>query len=83
MTSGVYTEPGAALPKDNFYNEVLTYDLGGNISTLKRTGGGIGSTAKEIDDLTYAYVGNKLQTVTDFKDNLSGYPSGGVLLIMT
>lgn len=77
MTSGVYTEPGAALPKDNFYNEVLTYDLGGNINTLKRTGGGIGSTAKEIDDLTYAYVGNKLQTVTDSKDNLSGYPSGG------
>ncbi|KUJ50904.1 DUF6443 domain-containing protein [Chryseobacterium sp. JAH] len=77
MTSGVYTEPGAALPKDNFYNEVLTYDLGGNISTLKRTGGGIGSIAKEIDDLTYAYVGNKLQTVTDSKDNLSGYPTGG------
>lgn len=79
MTSGVYTEPGAALPKDNFYNEVLTYDLGGNISRLQRTGGGIGSTAKEIDDLAYVYQtnSNRLQTVTDSKDNLSGYPTGG------
>ena len=79
LTSGVYTEPGAAVPKDNFYNEILTYDLGGNISNLKRTSGGIGSTAQEIDDLDYVYIGNRLKTVTDSKNNLSGYPTGGGL----
>ena len=77
LTSGVYAEPGAAQPKDNFYNEIIRYDLGGNITRLQRTSGGIGTTAKEIDDLTYVCDGNQLQTVTDAKDNLSGYPSGG------
>lgn len=79
LTSGVYTEPGAAVPKDNFYNEVLTYDLAGNISRLRRNGGGLNATAEEIDDPAYVYTGNHLQTVTDSKYNLSGYPTGGGL----
>lgn len=58
------------------YNEILDYDLNGNISSLKRTGGAIGGTSQNIDDLTYIYdAGNRLTNVTDTSQNYSGYPS--------
>jgi len=64
------------------YNEILDYDLNGNISSLKRTGGLVGGTSQNIDDLTYIYdAGNRLNHVNDVSQNYSGYPSSAGALI--
>ena len=57
----------------------LTYDLNGNIGTLKRKGRQFpGYTAPEnMDDLAYVYSGNRLTKVDDLSLNPSGYPIGG------
>ncbi|WP_317044587.1 RHS repeat domain-containing protein [Chryseobacterium indologenes] len=61
------------------YTESLTYDLNGNIGTLKRKGRQFpGYTAPEnMDDLAYVYSGNRLTKVDDLSLNPSGYPIGG------
>ncbi|MGE6397382.1 DUF6443 domain-containing protein, partial [Chryseobacterium scophthalmum] len=64
------------------YNEILDYDINGNISTLKRTAGSSGGISQTIDNLTYTYdAGNKLTNVTDASQNYSGYPSSSGTLI--
>ncbi|WP_162143023.1 DUF6443 domain-containing protein [Chryseobacterium gregarium] len=74
LTQGTYSEPNASVPQNNFYNETAAYDLGGNITSLQRTGNSFTSTAALIDNLAYAYTGNRLNTVTDASGNYSGYP---------
>jgi RHS repeat-associated protein len=55
----------------NVFNEALTYDKNGNITTLVRKSliGGLsvsaGGTATNIDNLTYKYKGNTLDVVND------------------
>ncbi|REC70385.1 RHS repeat-associated core domain-containing protein, partial [Chryseobacterium elymi] len=50
-------------------------DLNGNITNLKRSEGlQGGSIAMTIDDLSYTYTGNRLNTVTDLSGQYSGYP---------
>ncbi|MGE6397447.1 RHS repeat-associated core domain-containing protein [Chryseobacterium scophthalmum] len=67
------------------YNEILDYDLNGNISTLKRTASSDNSftgTAQIIDNLTYTYdAGNRLINVTDASQNYNGYPGSSGTLI--
>ncbi|MGI9583959.1 RHS repeat-associated core domain-containing protein, partial [Chryseobacterium sp. RRHN12] len=36
MLKGVYSEPNSSVAQNNYFNEELTYDLNGNIKTLKR-----------------------------------------------
>jgi hypothetical protein len=50
----------------------LTYDLNGNIQTLKRTTTG-SPTAVVIDDLQYAYTGNRVTSIDDLSGNPNGY----------
>ncbi|WP_281228751.1 DUF6443 domain-containing protein [Flavobacterium aquiphilum] len=80
-----------AADNQNRYSEVLSYDLNGNIKTLKRNGNQILGTGNYglIDDLTYEYLlGNRLNKVSDatgyaegFKDVVSsidyGYDANG------
>lgn len=62
----------------DFYNEELSYDSNGNISSLKRNGPSFGSNnAMLIDNLDYAYLGNRLTSVRDDSYNSSGYPACG------
>lgn len=60
----------------NNFNEVLTYDVMGNIRTLKRNGG----SASLIDDLTYSYkngnLSNRLESVDDQSANSLGQREG-------
>ncbi|WP_404985317.1 DUF6443 domain-containing protein [Chryseobacterium sp. M5] len=64
------------------YNEILDYDLNGNISSLKRTAESTGGISQTIDNLTYTYdTGNRLTNVTDASQNYSGYPSSSGTLI--
>ncbi|MBL1220993.1 RHS repeat-associated core domain-containing protein [Chryseobacterium sp. L7] len=77
LKSGSYREPFATAPVTDGYNERLTYDLNGNIQTLKRLQP-LANTPALIDDLKYeVYEGNRLKKVTDINTNPSGYPTGG------
>ncbi len=66
-----YTTAGKA----GHFNEQLSYDKGGNILTLSRTGNG-----SLIDQLDYDYENsdqsNRLQSVTDGSGSDEGQPSG-------
>ncbi|UFH33305.1 RHS repeat-associated core domain-containing protein [Chryseobacterium sp. C-71] len=73
LTAALYQEPESTLPQAGFYNETMNYDANGNISNLKRNEKDSG-LLQEIDDLEYAYNGNRLTSVVDHKNNYSGYP---------
>lgn len=49
----------------NYDEKTITYDFNGNILTLQRNGLATGTTTVPIDNLTYAYTGNKLIAVND------------------
>lgn len=74
LNFSTYTELGVAIPKDHFYDESVTYDLGGNIISLQRNGQGFTGTAQQIDDLIYNYTGNRLVSIADSSNNYAGYP---------
>lgn len=78
LKDAVYSEPNATVPFNNNYNEHLTYDLSGNIKTLKRnafpTSGG--TTSAQVDDLIYQYTANRLTKVTENALNDTGYEGG-------
>ncbi len=74
LKKGIYSEPGTSVPQNGFFNETLAYDLNGNITSLQRNGKSGSGAAQLIDNLTYHYTGNKLNTVTDTSGNYSGYP---------
>lgn len=62
---------------DDSYGEAATYDRNGNILTMKRTGELLDEQqALPVDDLTYTYNGNQLQTVTDATNNDDGFKDG-------
>jgi RHS repeat-associated protein len=60
------------------YYEKVTYDLNGNIKTMKRTAHRIGTTALLIDNLSYQYenanVSNRLQKINETVTTTLGYP---------
>ncbi|MEF9476880.1 RHS repeat-associated core domain-containing protein [Chryseobacterium sp. 1B4] len=75
LKSGIYSEPNTTVPQNNYYNEALTYDVNGNIQTLKRNRLLSNVGAVVMDDLAYTYVGNKLTRVNDISGNYGGYPA--------
>ncbi|WP_419868726.1 DUF6443 domain-containing protein [Chryseobacterium sp. CT-SW4] len=81
LKDGIYSEPNATVPQNNYYNETLSYDLNGNIKTLKRNGYIENAGVQLIDNLNYVYSGNRLQTVTDSSSNYLGYPDSSGMLI--
>ncbi|WP_153848419.1 DUF6443 domain-containing protein [Sphingobacterium paramultivorum] len=81
LLSGIYTEPFSTIPQNNSYNETLRYDLNGNIISLQRNNYLDYVGLQQMDNLTYNYTGNRLNTVTDSSTNYLGYPdsSGNVM----
>ncbi|PZR20628.1 MAG: hypothetical protein DI535_29685, partial [Citrobacter freundii] len=86
LKKGNYKTLNATTTTDSkHYNEELTYDVNGNIKTLKRNARPqTGLTATQVDNLIYYYenngLSNKLQRITDNEGatpNPSGYPGGG------
>lgn len=76
LLQGTYSEPGSSVLSNDYYNEILSYDLNGNISTLKRfSRPGSGTTAEKIDDLVYNYTGNRLDMIT-LPSGVANNPSG-------
>ncbi|WP_343644153.1 DUF6443 domain-containing protein [Chryseobacterium sp.] len=81
LKDAVYSEPAATTPSNNYYNEYLTYDLNGNIKTLKRNAFPVnGTTATQVDDLVYNYTGNRLTKVTENALNDTGYEGGNNII---
>ncbi|WP_312901535.1 DUF6443 domain-containing protein [Chryseobacterium taichungense] len=74
LESGLYSEPGVTLPQNDYYSELLSYDINGNIKTLKRYRNAPNIGKQFIDNLTYSYTGNRLNTVVDDSGNYYGYP---------
>ncbi|EJL68057.1 DUF6443 domain-containing protein [Chryseobacterium populi] len=85
LGKGTYSEPGSSLIYNNYFNEELTYDLNGNILTLKRLSKpSSGTVAESIDNLVYNYYNgnqsNRLQKITlptGVTNNPSGYNALG------
>ncbi|MFC3757891.1 DUF6443 domain-containing protein [Chryseobacterium tructae] len=78
---GHYSEPWATAPQNSFYSEYIIYDLNGNISQLYRNAKNSSTgSAMQVDNLTYTYAGNRLQTVTDSTQNTAGYEGGGNII---
>ncbi|MCG2793188.1 MAG: DUF6443 domain-containing protein [Weeksellaceae bacterium] len=82
LRKGNYKSIGQTTTTDSkFYNEQLTYDINGNIATLKRNARPQvnSQTAVQVDDLSYVYENsnksNRLSTVYDNAQNGSGYPA--------
>ena len=76
LSAGFYQMPDNPAAKAN--SEIIEeYDPNGNIRKLKRTGARQKGQVKMIDNLTYDLQGNRLTSVTDAANNLSGYGNGG------
>jgi len=83
LTDAIFYK-GTGIYAKNYYNENITYDHNGNITTLQRNGDTeSGSTPIVIDNLRYTYSSNtnKLSAVTDSSAHPSGFSSNktGVL----
>lgn len=57
-------------------NEILKYDLNGNIDNLKRFSYKVGTVPSKIDDLDYRYTGNRLTSIDDTSLDGNGYEGG-------
>ena len=80
LKKGLYKGIGQTTTHENYFNEQLTYDLNGNIITLKRNAAPRnGTSANEVDNLTYEYensnLSNRVSTIYDNAQNKSGYPA--------
>ncbi|WP_336960128.1 DUF6443 domain-containing protein [Chryseobacterium contaminans] len=80
LLDAAYSEPFATIPVNDGYTEKVTYDLNGNIQTLKRYQP-LAGTPMLIDNLSYQiYEGNRLKKVVDDNANPTGYPTGGNMI---
>lgn len=77
LKNAVYQKPNLAVPVTNSYNESLTYDKNGNITSLFRNGEyDDAGYALEIDRLEYNYDSakpNQLTRVVDKSNNPNGF----------
>jgi len=81
LKDAFYAEPDVTNPHNGNYDEYLTYDLNGNIKTLKRKAFPIGGTTSTlVDDLEYQYTGNRLNQVIESAMNDTGYEGGNNII---
>ncbi|MDQ0781690.1 DUF6443 domain-containing protein [Chryseobacterium sp. W4I1] len=79
LTDAIYREAYTTAPNNNFFNENVTYDLNGNITSLKRNGKTPTAETQLIDNLTYNYTGNRLNQVIETV-NTAGYEGGNNII---
>lgn len=79
LTNSFYKELGTG--NSNYFDEYLTYDLNGNIKTLKRTAVPVSGTSEIlIDNLEYKYTGNRLNQVIEHVPNTTGCEGGNNMI---
>lgn len=83
LTAGYYQ--ASQNPSAREYFERLLYDRNGNIKELKRSSSVIAGNAFAalIDNLSYSYAGNQLQTISDAQQNDDGYPYTAITNLIT
>lgn len=76
LSAGFYQN--STNPSIREYYEKVSYDLNGNIKTMKRTAQRLGTTALLIDNLSYQYennnTSNRLQKIAETVTTAYGYP---------
>ncbi|BFO67370.1 DUF6443 domain-containing protein [Chryseobacterium sp. KCF3-3] len=80
LKNAFYKEPSTG--NTGYFDEYLSYDLNGNIMTLKRNAAPVsqGTTFVQVDDLTYQYTGNRLDQVIETGMNDTGYEGGNNII---
>ncbi|MGE8514224.1 MAG: DUF6443 domain-containing protein, partial [Chryseobacterium culicis] len=80
LTNAFYKEPSTG--NTGYFDEYLSYDVNGNINTLKRNAAPIsqGTTFVQVDDLSYQYTGNRLDKVIESAMNDTGYEGGNNMI---
>ncbi|WP_353117494.1 DUF6443 domain-containing protein [Myroides odoratus] len=77
LKAGTYQEPGGISLIIGLYDEKMSYDANGNITSLNRKGRSVNTAiALDLDQLTYSYEGNILQKVVDSSNNTDGFKQG-------
>jgi len=77
LTDAEYSDPEVTNPHNKNFDERLTYDMNGNIVTLKRNAIPVfGTTSTTVDNLEYQYTGNRLDKVIENSLNDTGYEGG-------
>ncbi|MCI3938908.1 RHS repeat-associated core domain-containing protein [Chryseobacterium aahli] len=76
LSAGFYQDE--TNPSLREYYEKATYDLNGNIMSMKRSAQRMGATALVIDELSYEYqnnnLSNRLKSITESNQTSLGYP---------
>ena len=83
LTNAIYQKPENAVPETNSYNESLTYDKNGNVTSLQRNGECDDPVEViQTDDLAYTYDSNnpnQLIKVVDSTNNPKGFSDGATV----
>ncbi|CAD7805311.1 hypothetical protein CHRY9390_01348 [Chryseobacterium aquaeductus] len=78
LTAAIFLNPNSTTPLNHMNDEIVDYDLNGNITYLMRNAAPFaGTTPDMIDDLIYTYNGNQLLQIQDDSNNPTGYEGGG------
>ncbi|NMR36128.1 RHS repeat-associated core domain-containing protein, partial [Chryseobacterium aquaticum] len=78
LRRATFLNPNSTTPLNHMNDEIIDYDLNGNIIYLKRNAAPFaGTTPDMIDNLYYAYNGNQLISIDDTSNNPTGYEGGG------
>lgn len=73
-----FSNPDETNPETHYNDEIVDYDLNGNITSLQRFARPLGGyNADLIDELEYHYSGNKVTSINDGANNPTGYEGGG------
>ncbi|MFH6990749.1 RHS repeat-associated core domain-containing protein, partial [Flavobacterium collinsii] len=78
LTSAIYSKPNDAIPVSGAYNESLSYDKNGNITSLQRYGDSDApSIVFQTDDLSYGYLNDNSNQLTKVTDSPAGNDNEG------
>jgi RHS repeat-associated protein len=75
LTAATHQEKTTSWNASTSYHENnMSYDQNGNFISLNRNG----SSGSNLDQLSYTYTGNQVQTITDAGDILNGFKDGNI-----
>jgi len=78
LTNAIYSKPNDAIPVSGAYNESLSYDKNGNITSLQRYGDSDApSIVFQTDDLSYGYLNDNSNQLTKVTDSPAGNDNEG------
>ena len=82
LENAYYQKPDSVIPLPQTFDEYLSYDLNGNISSLQRYSGDDSPAGTYLsDDLEYTYISgtNRLKSVSDSTGSSTGFDDGNTV----